>query len=339
VTLIELLVVVAIIGLLIGLLLPALQAARETSRRAVCGNKFRQFGLALQAYAEANGVLPPSEEASGSCSEGTPPPAIKGMSGLVMLLPMLGEQAFFDRLRMHEAFVAKPNNPNSPGTYNFYLDVPLLGNSFTHNSTAVNIDFAPFICPSERTFGRVRDANNFTPDTTGRTNYDFVVSHVNHGFKAFGCDQWRLPEHARTRSMFGESSACRWAHVRDGLGQTAMMTETRRMCCLGGANARWAIRGYPAFGLSLGLTPNNTYRCTGGAPYCQQAGAVPVPGYQCCYNSGYELADYATPGSHHPGGVGVLMGDGSVRFMTDETAFSVRLALNKIADGQPLGEF
>ena len=57
-TLVELLVVVALVAMLIGLLLPAVNGAREASRRAICMNQLRQIALASIQHESAHHHFP-----------------------------------------------------------------------------------------------------------------------------------------------------------------------------------------------------------------------------------------------------------------------------------------
>jgi prepilin-type N-terminal cleavage/methylation domain-containing protein/prepilin-type processing-associated H-X9-DG protein len=86
-TLVELLVVIAIIGALAGMLLPAIQASRETARRAQCANQLRQLGIAATNYASARGNFPPGQEQRTFSA----PVAVRGVSLFAFLLPYLEE--------------------------------------------------------------------------------------------------------------------------------------------------------------------------------------------------------------------------------------------------------
>lgn len=59
-TVVEVIVVIAILGLVAALLLPAVQAAREASRRAQCLANLHNIGLAIQSYVDTHRVFPPS---------------------------------------------------------------------------------------------------------------------------------------------------------------------------------------------------------------------------------------------------------------------------------------
>ncbi len=108
-TLVELLVVIAIIGVLIGLLLPAVQAARESSRRTTCTNKIKQLSLAVLNYESVNNALPPTvwdnSPVSGSStyagSIGGSTAAADNIPGLpwsCLILPHLEGNEVFDQV-------------------------------------------------------------------------------------------------------------------------------------------------------------------------------------------------------------------------------------------------
>jgi prepilin-type N-terminal cleavage/methylation domain-containing protein len=57
-TLVELLVVISIIAMLLAVLIPALNGARETAKKTICGANLKQLGVASTAYASEHIYLP-----------------------------------------------------------------------------------------------------------------------------------------------------------------------------------------------------------------------------------------------------------------------------------------
>jgi prepilin-type N-terminal cleavage/methylation domain-containing protein len=90
-TLVELLVVIAIIGTLVALLLPAIQAARESARKASCRNNLRQVGVAMHNFESAYRKLPPGYQYAPG-----PQGNALGYSWGAMLLPFMELQSMYD---------------------------------------------------------------------------------------------------------------------------------------------------------------------------------------------------------------------------------------------------
>jgi prepilin-type processing-associated H-X9-DG protein len=86
-TLVELLVVVAIIGALVAILLPAVQAARESSRRLHCQNNLRQLAIATLNFESGKRKFPPGVNQEFF----TVAPVYRGSSLFVHILPQLEE--------------------------------------------------------------------------------------------------------------------------------------------------------------------------------------------------------------------------------------------------------
>ncbi len=100
-SLVELLVVIAIIALLVGLLLPAVQAARESARRAQCSNNLKQIGLGIHNFHEAQHYLPSSVRPflSNTVRAGV----------FVRLLPFIDQKSLWDQYDTSVTW-SNPNN-------------------------------------------------------------------------------------------------------------------------------------------------------------------------------------------------------------------------------------
>jgi prepilin-type N-terminal cleavage/methylation domain-containing protein len=116
-TLVETLVVMTILGLLVAVLLPAVQAARESSRRTACSNNLRQIGIALNAYHTAQRQFPMG------CLEWRAPgdADARQLAWSVYLLPYLEEEPLFDTLDLTMPFDSPRNAPAAATVLPIYL--------------------------------------------------------------------------------------------------------------------------------------------------------------------------------------------------------------------------
>lgn len=335
-TLIELLVVIAIIAVLIALLLPAVQSAREAARRIQCTNNLKQIGLALQNYHDVFQVLP-FGKGNNYMDTVMSAPTYARWSAHSQFLPQIEQKVIFDSIN----FALPPEVPNiAPGF------MPPFQNMNMANMTACQMTVRSFLCPSEANVGGLPAGNNYFS---------------NEG-------SWLCDACEQTPSMmapgnfpqgpFYNRSYVRLASMTDGTSQTAFFSEKRRGT--GFPNAKTDL-----YMMNNATSLAQTYQfCTNldmtmAMPLCSLMGASWAIGDMTCttYNHvsgpnsrscagmgggmmpGMSMVDMAVqlpPTSYHPGGVNVLFGDGSVRFIKDSVALDVWRGLSTRNGGEVL---
>ncbi len=324
-TLIELLVVIAIIAILIALLLPAVQQAREAARRSTCKNNLKQIGLALHNYHDAHSAFPYSVSHAHSITSGSASHPI-GLNhrGWLLLLPYIDQAPLYNQFNFSlAASTGAPTAKPVPGGL-------LPGSPGNANDLVISRIIPAFMCPSDdnvthynsTTSAHYAIAPGSSTEKAAHTNYDFSVTRTSSSASIWS------QESRTTRRMFGLDASSRIRDVKDGMSNTVAVAETTRFT-FNGVSATWGHAKWVGHGVDL------TYsRGINWWPCC----AWDSPPFQRPTNPG-RLGDWSTVGSLHTGGAHVLLGDGAVRFISENIDATTRNNLAYISDGNPLGEF
>ena len=315
-TLIELLVVIAIIAILIALLLPAVQQAREAARRSQCKNNLKQIGLALHNYHDTHRTFPP-----GFVAQETAPVGDASKDGFgnwawgAFILPFMDQASLYNAIGVG--------------------DGPSLATALQNQSVrdALETPMPTFRCPSDvgkdltDVDGRRIKDNGASSAWRNQPRSNYVGNNGAGGLSLNG------------NGIFYRNSRTRMRDIIDGTSNTILVSE------------RCTEIGNPSGGTypcdAAGLVGSKFHNDTNRLAYWEHEGTAQVM-FSGAYamNQGNQQTCRRGTNSFHEGGVHVVLGDGAVRFIsenidhnTDGTVNSLYEYLLARNDRQVVGEF
>jgi prepilin-type N-terminal cleavage/methylation domain-containing protein len=306
-TLIELLVVIAIIAILVALLLPAVQQAREAARRTQCKNNLKQIGIALHNYHDTYNRFPPGSFWNATNAGRT----YQQGSLLTHLLPYVEQANMFNQIPF--------NNPPAPSLNINDAVLP-------DGRLMRQVFFVPsFVCPSDTA------GNNFNGRTTVQ-NYAGSKGASNAGSPTGGnpngappCPDKYLnfrigatPGNGVSGPFYRNNRCDSMRDCTDGLSNTIYVGEVRPECS-NHMRQGW-LEANNGQGMASTLYPINLNTCNSAS------------------NSGCNWinnwVDEFGFRSRHTGGAQFLLGDGAVRFISENIDHATYNRLGAKADGQ-----
>jgi len=331
-SLVELLVVIAIIGVLIALLLPAVQAARESSRRMSCSNNLKQFGIAIAVHESHTRFFPPGAyEETALVRDAT-------TSGFVFLLPYLEQQSLASRYDVTKKW------------------------DHAANRAVVATPLPMANCPSNRGSGVFLFGTSAIPAATIDYALSAGMDNVNDGRATMpgGIDYYHPMIFRGAVLLYSKvHRGVRPTQVTDGLSSTFAMGE------VAGGNERYRFRAPEAaliadqaWAVPLFKNPQNLPTPTGSnvavVANVRHNSVLPLSAATVIridpepLNRADGVTSSADPGaantdslngfrSMHPGGGLFVFLDGHVEFVAESVAASVYQAAGTIAGGEAAG--
>ena len=345
-TLIELLVVIAIIAVLIALLLPAVQQAREAARRTQCKNNLKQLGLALHNFHDTFLRFPKgcAPDTTSDGSEGTET-SDWGSSWKVHILPYIDQASIYTKWQFSGAsgYVNGNNQPMVNG-----------------------LSLAAFRCPSSSVPDRYTNMANGSGWNQMFTSYTGTAgaSGANIGtlggtapFNSASYHSGNAGHVSGSGALF-PNSRVNISAMTDGTSNTFIVHEEGdhlRDAANAPITGQWGpITSQGPHGWTMGcgsaavppnpptLPPtawngndNRSFNCSTVRWNINQKGLGNNSGNGTSENTGANIPI----SSQHVGGAHVLMGDGTVRFLSQNLDANTLLRLAACNDGGIVGEF
>ena len=303
ITLIELLVVIAIIAVLVGLLLPAVQAARESSRRAVCVNNLKQIGLCLHNYHSSYDCLPAGYFSLTENNRADGAELGPGWAWLTLSLPFLEASPLYNSI-------------------NFSLPVTDAA-ALSVRRTSLNV----YLCPSSVGSGPVRLSY-----PGGLPAGAVAVNDLSPGQYIGSAGQFEVGDSpANNNGVLYRDSRVAFRDITDGTSSTLLAGERSRNV----ADATW-VGVVP--GAEVCTDPSWKVRECEPSSVLVLGHTGPSPGGQ----RWVDVPNFKGAGADdfwalHPGGCNFAFCDGSVRFLKESINPRVFSALSTRAGGEIVG--